>query len=252
MRLHILSDLHIEFGDIKLPKVSSDIIVLAGDIHIGTKGLNWIKNKFKNKKVIYVLGNHEYYYNIIPELADVLKRKSEGTNIHVLENEELIIDNVVFLCCTLWTDFKLYDDTVSAINCSKSMMNDYKLIRVMPGYRYLDTSDVIDFHEESFEWLNKKVKEHCDKKIVIVTHNGPSIKSCLPIYKNDLLTASFVSNLEGFIKKSNISLWIHGHTHNSADYMVGDTRIICNPRGYCRDFDTNENVGFKYDLTIKV
>jgi predicted phosphodiesterase len=252
MRLHILSDLHIEFGDIKLPKVSSDIIVLAGDIHIGTKGLNWIKNKFKNKKVIYVLGNHEYYYNIIPELADVLKRKSEGTNIHVLENEELVIDNVVFLCCTLWTDFKLYDDTVSAINCSKSMMNDYKLIRVMPGYRYLDTSDVIDFHEESFEWLNKKVKEHCDKKIVIVTHNGPSIKSCLPIYKNDLLTASFVSNLEGFIKKSNISLWIHGHTHNSADYMVGDTRIICNPRGYYRDFDTNENVGFKYDLTIKV
>lgn len=252
MKLHILSDLHIEFGDMKTPVVESDVVVLAGDIHIGIKGLNWIKNKFKGKEVIYVLGNHEYYYSIIPESADILKKKSEDTNIHILENEELIINDVVFLGCTLWTDFKLYDDIESAANYSKSMMNDYKLIRVMPGYRRLDTSDVIGFHNESFEWLSEKVKEHDGKKVVVVTHNGPSIKSCLPKYKNDPLTASFVSNLEGFIRKSNISLWVHGHTHNSVDYMIGNTRVICNPRGYCRDFDKNENIGFKYDLTIKV
>jgi predicted phosphodiesterase len=57
MKLHILSDLHVEFGDMKTPYVESDVVVLAGDVHIGTKGLNWIKNKFKGKEVIYILGN---------------------------------------------------------------------------------------------------------------------------------------------------------------------------------------------------
>ena len=251
-KLHILSDLHIEFGDMKTPDIESDVIVLAGDVHIGTKGLNWIKNKFKNKEIIYILGNHEYYYGIIPELTDILKKKSEDINIHILENEELIINDVVFLGCTLWTDFDLYGDIESAVNYSKTMMNDYRLIRVMPGYRRLDTSDVIGFHNESFKWLSEKVEEYKDKKIVVVTHNGPSIKSCLPKYKNDPLTASFVSNLESFIENNNIHTWIHGHIHNSADYMIGNTRIICNPRGYCRDFDENENIKFKYDLVVEV
>jgi Icc-related predicted phosphoesterase len=198
------------------------------------------------------LGNHEYYYGIIPELTDTLKKKAEVTNIHILENEELIINDIVFLGCTLWTDFDLYGNIKRATDYSKSMMNDYRLIRVMPGYRRLDTSDVIDFHNESFKWLSEKVEEYKGKKIVVVTHNGPSIKSCLLKYKNDPLTASFVSNLEGFIKRSNISLWVHGHTHNSADYMIGNTRIICNPRGYCRDFDNNENFEFKYDFVVEI
>lgn len=252
MQLYILSDLHIEFSDIKLPKVNSDIVILAGDIHVGTKGLNWIKNKFKDKEVIYVLGNHEYYHGIIPDLTNILIDRAQNTNIHVLENNELIVGDIVFLGCTLWTNFELYRDTENAIKDAKFMMNDYRLIKTMPGYKILTPFDTINFYNKSFSWLSRKVEKYKDKKIVVVTHNGPSLKSCLPKYKNDLLTASFVSDLENFIKNSNINIWIHGHVHNSADYTIGNTRIVCNPRGYCRGFGTNENCGFVDDLTIDI
>lgn len=252
MKLHILSDLHIEFGDLKIPNVDSDLTILSGDIYIGTKGLNWIKHNFKNKEVVYVLGNHEYYHCVMPEVCDILIKETKNTSIHVLENDELIIDDVVILGCTLWTNFELYGDAEVAANYAKSVMNDYNLIKCMPGYRSLDPSDTIGFYNKSFNWLSKKIKEHKDKKIIVVTHNAPSTKSCLAKYKNDLLTAAFVVDLEEFINDSNIKLWIHGHIHSVADYMIGNTRIICNSRGYCGPFDTNESEGFDSGLVIDV
>ena len=252
MKLHILSDLHIEFGDLKIPKVDSDIIILAGDIHIGMKGLGWIKRKFKDKEVVYVLGNHEYYHGIIPELYNAMVKKSKGTNTHVLENDELVIGDVVILGCTLWTNFELYGNVEVAANHAKAMMNDFRVIKTMPGYGVLDPFEVIEIYNKSFTWLSKKVEEHKDKKIVVVTHNAPSIKSCLAKYKNDLLTAAFVVDLEEFIGDSSIKLWAHGHIHNTADYVVGNTRVVCNSRGYCGAFGSNESEGFDSGLVIEI
>ena len=252
MKLHILSDLHIEFGDLKIPKVDSDIVILSGDIHVGTSGLGWIKRKFKDKKVVYVLGNHEYYHGIIPEVCNTLIEKSKDTNIHVLENDELVIGDVVILGCTLWTNFELYGDVEVAANHAKAMMNDYRTIKVLPDYTVWKPYDTIKVYNKSFNWLNKKVEEHKDKKIVVVTHNAPSIKSCLAKYKNDLLTAAFVVDLEEFIGDSNIKLWAHGHIHNTADYMIGNTKVICNSRGYCGAFGSNESEGFDSGLVINI
>ncbi len=86
MKLHILSDLHIEFAEFNPPKTDADVVILAGDIHIGQKGFTWAKEKFRNQEVIYVIGNHEYYRNAIPKLTEELKILSHGTNIHILEN----------------------------------------------------------------------------------------------------------------------------------------------------------------------
>lgn len=252
MKLHILSDLHIEFSDLTIPDVASDLIILPGDVHIGTKGLDWIKHNFKDKEIVYVLGNHEYYYSLIPKLCNDLIKKTKGSNIHILENEELIIGDVVFLGCTLWTNFELYGDAYSAADHAKNWMNDYRIVRIMPDYKTLCPGDTINFYNKSFNWLDKKIKKYKDKKIVVITHSAPSIKSCLIKYKEDLLTAAFASDLEEFIKNSNINTWIHGHTHNSANYMIGNTRVICNPRGYNRGFGNNENSEFDVDLVIDI
>ena len=170
----------------------------------------------------------------------------------MLENDELVIEDTVILGCTLWTNLELYGDAEVAADHAKSMMNDYRIIKLTPDYRVLTTADTIGFYNKSFSWLSKKVKEHKDKKIVVVTHNAPSIKSCLTKYKNDILTAAFVADLEGFISDSNIKVWIHGHLHNTSDYMIGDTNIICNSRGYCGSFDSNESEGFDSGLVINV
>lgn len=252
MNLHILSDLHIEFGDLKIPNVDSDVVILAGDIHIGEKGLGWIKRKFKGKEVVYVLGNHEYYHGIIPELCGVLKEKSKDTNIHVLENDVLVIGDVVILGCTLWTNFELYGNADVAADHARACMNDYRTIKTTPEYKVWAPSDTIKVYNKSFNWLSKKVEEYKDKKIVVVTHNAPSINSCLGKYKNDLLTAAFVVDLEEFIGDSNIKLWVHGHVHNSANYMIGNTKVICNSRGYCGPFESNENELFDSSLVINI
>ena len=105
MNIHILNDLHIEFEDFKPPETSADVVVLAGDIGVGVQGLYWAQRLFPDKPVIYVLGNHEFYNNHTG-LVDALKAEARD-NIHVLNDDQVIIDRVRFLGSTLWTDFAL-------------------------------------------------------------------------------------------------------------------------------------------------
>src|SRR5438552_18379883 len=110
MRLHVLSDLHLEFGDLELANVEADAVVLAGDVHVGREGRKWIRRQFAGKPVIYVLGNHEFYRQAIPELTEVLKRETDGSDIYVLENSAVELGGLTFLGCTLWTDFRMAAD----------------------------------------------------------------------------------------------------------------------------------------------
>ncbi len=81
MRLQILSDLHLEFGDRQRPRPLADVVVLAGDIHQGKAGLTWAKRNFPNTPVIYVLGNHEFYRHSIPDLTKIVKREAKGSHV---------------------------------------------------------------------------------------------------------------------------------------------------------------------------
>ena len=55
------------------------------------------------------------------------------------------------------------------------------------------------------------------------------------------MSAAFVSDLSEVIWDHQPDVWIHGHVHDSFDYEVGSTRVVCNPRGYGpeneREFD---------------
>jgi Icc-related predicted phosphoesterase len=248
MKLHTLSDLHIEFKPFNPPATSADVIILAGDIHVGTKGLNWAKENFGDKPVIYVLGNHEYYGQAFPKHIDTLKQLAEGTNIHILENERLTINEVVFLGCTLWTDFKLFGEPKLAGYQATQTMTDYRKIRVSPQYRKLRSIDTAVIHNKSLRWLGEELVNSKSNKVVVITHHAPSQRSVPECYQNDILSAAYASHLDSFVEESSAALWIHGHLHVQHDYMIGSTRVICNPRGY----PDEDNNNFMSDLVIEV
>ena len=232
MKIYILSDLHIEFEGFNPPELKVDVVVLAGDIHVKEKGLIWAQEKFPDSSVIYVLGNHEYYKKSYPKHLHKLKGMAEGTNVTILENDVIEIGDTVFLGCTLWTDFRLFGDPRSPGIEASNTMNDYKKIRFGPSFRRLKPLDSVRIHNESIHWLKQEVERHRDRKLVIVTHHAPSRRSLPEEYSDDILSAAYASDLDNFVASSGAVLWIHGHIHTQKDYKIGETRVICNPRGY--------------------
>jgi len=232
MKLQILSDLHIEFAPYEMVDTDADVIILAGDIHLGEKGFKWAQENIKNKEVIYVLGNHEFYKEATPRLFDKLKEKAKDTNIHVLENRSISIDGVRFLGCTLWTDFELLDTLDVSIATAKIQMNDYRKIRMSPQYRKIQPSFTVVWHKKSKQWLKKEIEKYNAENIVVITHHAPSIKSIPLEDRKDPISAAFASNMIDFISSTKVKLWVHGHIHTAFDYNIGGTRVICNPLGY--------------------
>lgn len=232
MRLQILSDIHLEFGERKFELDNPDLLILAGDIHLGTKGISWIRDLTSEIPVIYILGNHEYYKNSYPKLISKLKDSAENTNIHILENDSFEFNGITFHGATLWTNFELYGDPrIAGFECQQKM-NDYHLIKRDPSYSKLRSIDTHVIHNESIKWLEKSLNDSKTEINVVVTHHAPSEKSILDKYKNDLVSAGFASNLDSFIEKTQPDLWIHGHVHACFDYSIGNTRIVCNSCGY--------------------
>jgi len=248
MKIFPLSDLHTEFGNPNIIIPGVDVIILAGDVGVGNKGVKWIKEHIKETPVIYVLGNHEYFGNKYPSLLNKLKESTRNTNITILENESFEIGNVIFYGCTLWTDYEIFDQSrITGYECEQ-VMTDFKKIRIEPSYSKLKYTNIIRIHKKSLKWLNESLIYNVNKINIIVTHHAPSIKSVPENQKSKIETAAYVSNLEKFIEDSKPHLWIHGHTHVSSDYKINNCRVICNPYGY----PDERNNKFKDNLIIEV
>ena len=240
MKIQLLSDLHIEFGDYRYQATDADVVILAGDIHVGVSGVVWAAAHIKDKPVVYVLGNHEYYRHVYPQLYKTLKETTAGTNIHVLENDCFSYQGVNFLGCTLWTDFAAFGDPREASFHCESRMNDFKRIQLASDDTRADgltncrirATDLARVHDHSITWLSGQLEQLNGQKNVVVTHHGPT-KQSLPEHRlGDLISAGYVSNLEGVIRSFQPKAWVHGHLHSNSDYLVGDCRVLCNPRGY--------------------
>jgi Icc-related predicted phosphoesterase len=249
LKLHVLCDLHIEFGGFEVPVVGADVIIFAGDVHIQDKGLRWIFDQNFRVPIIYVLGNHEFYNDNFPGLIDKLRREAKGTNVHVLENDSIEIGGIRFFGCTLWSDMELFGDPGVASVFAADAMNDYRLIRHSKSSRGLKPSDTISRHFGSIKKLKEFLEAGDPARSIVVTHHAPSIQSITDQYRKDHLSAAFASNMEELILEHQPHLWIHGHTHESYDYCIGKTRVICNPRGYAR-IDINK--GFKPEYTVEI
>jgi hypothetical protein len=211
------------------------------------EGLHWAAAQFPDKPVIYVPGNHEFYHHDIA-LIDELKADAPAS-IHILDDNQIVIDGVRFLGSILWADFILFGeaDKFLAMQTARQRMPDFSIIQ-NHGQQFTP-EDAIRLHTASRDWLTAMLAEPFDGKTVVVTHHAPSFKSVHPRYVRDLLTPAFASNLENLMDGDQALLWIHGHMHDSSDYEIYRTRVVCNPRGYAPNA---LNPDFRSDWVVEI
>ena len=273
MRILVLSDLHREIWyrpqiqredegmvdpcpKIDLAVSRPDVVVLAGDIHVGSQAVEWANQAFVGLPVLYVHGNHEGYGQNLDEAQHEIAEACAATShVHYLDRREKVIDGVRFLGATLWTDFKLYGREFypAALYDAGQHMNDYKRIRLAKkGYRKLKPRDTEGWHFEHRRWLAERLAERFEGKTVVVTHMAPSERSIAEQYKGDPLSPAFASNLDHLVEQAD--LWVHGHVHSSFDYRLGRCRVVCNPLGYPGSYENMrpENPAFDPNLIVEI
>ena len=205
--------------------------------------------------VLYVAGNHEHYHGDFKDtIPDLKSRLAYIDNLHILDREIFELNDTMFVGGTLWTDMNKEDPmTLHAIS---SMMNDFRCVdnsnRVV-NYKSFDDvenpdkptfrtraarfcpEDAVEDHKKMLGYIKHVYTDMAPwKQMVVVGHHTPSHTSCHPRYKGDqLMNGGYHSDLSEFIlDRPGIKLWTHGHTHELFDYMIGETRVVCNPRGY--------------------
>lgn len=237
MNIQIASDLHLEFHKARPADYSgidavpsAEVLILAGDIALGSNAVSVFKNW--PVPVLYVAGNHEYYGSDIVKVNKELREQCAGTQLHFLERDAIVIGGVRFLGTTLWTDYRLYgrDHRARAMSEARECLNDHSSIR-FNGKRF-EPKDALFRFVRSKEWLIEQLKSPFDGPTVVITHHGPRWESVHPRYRTgtSFMAAAFVSDLTALMGKA--SVWIHGHVHDSFDYVVNGTRVVTNPRGY--------------------
>jgi Icc-related predicted phosphoesterase len=208
-------------------------MIMAGDLvpHM-ERGVRWLRQRVQDRPVIYIPGNHEFYGTDIDRTVEKARDAAAGTNIHVLQNDAVVIDNVKFVATTLWTDFAIFGDVERAMIVAGNGMNDFRRIRKDQYARRLRPIDTLARHQDSRKYLEAELSKQHWGPVVVVTHHGPDLMSAKPEHKADILTAAFVSDLTELITKTSPTLWVYGHTHRSDDRMIGSTRILSNAKGY--------------------
>lgn len=288
MRIQIVSDLHLEFSDVFIKNENNaDVLILGGDIMIAedlhdhaepasaSDQIEIIKGKGTSKRqlnaqrfrhflkrcsfqfphVIYIAGNHEFYNGKFYAGIDYLRSEcSKFSNVYFLENDTKVIDDIVFMGATLWTDMNKGDPlTLHAI---RDMMNDFKVIRNdRLGYTSLKPIHAAERHRETKQYFKSVLEQNKDKKCVVVGHHTPSFLSVHEQYQNEhIMNGGYTSDLSEFIlDHPQIVLWTHGHTHHCFDYVIGSTRIVCNPRGYHAPDDSwGEDTGWDSNKIVEI
>jgi predicted phosphodiesterase len=250
VRLHVLSDLHLERGGGAPPVLDADAVVLAGDISTGTRGVEWARRWARTCPVIYVAGNHEFYGHSLPGLIGELRRAAADSSVHVLENDELILGGVRFLGCTLWSDFAFDgpDNRTRSMRVCERAVSDYHVIRRDDEPRPITAEETLARHRASRRWLTDRLAHGHDGPTVVVTHHAPYVVWRPPEELHRLLAGAFVSDLSNLMGGERAAMWIYGHTHRQADRRVAGTHLLSNPCGY-----PNEPVaGFDPGLVVAV
>ncbi len=263
MNFTVMSDLHGNISTVSVLEQSDSVLLIPGDIHETKRTgqyrdiLSVLTAKFK--AVVMVPGNHEYYgSNFVKTHRTLREFESEFKNFHFLDNESLVLGDVRILGGTLWTDYDR-GNPISKMQAQLGM-NDYRNIRTGPPEQYwmrkIEPDDLEFMHFKTKDFLRKSLDSETDScenlKTLVLTHHAPSFKSADPAYANDGLNGCYCSDMDDFIYASDISVWVHGHIHCSNDYVLGNTRVICNPLGYEFSAGQFENPDFNSTLTFEV
>lgn len=264
MKLRIMSDLHLDFTPVNVDELNlqkDEVVVFAGDLGEQKLPVPFVKEvAARVRQVIYIMGNHEYYGGKIETTAFEIREAIDRTNVFVTDRGVFEIDDVMFICATLWTDFG--GGHPGIMQLAKNYMSDYTHIRQgsagdswgAVGSTNITPDFIYTKHHGDRVFLLDSLKENRDKKCVVVTHHAPSFKSVGPRFRNANGNEFFFTNLEWMVDDHpQIKLWIHGHMHDNADYQIGETRVICNPRGYTSKYHGDvENPNWNSKLEVEV
>jgi hypothetical protein len=238
-----------------LSSVGEDVVVLAGDIDHAEDGVAWAAEAF-DAPIVILPGNHEAYGEEIGDVRARMRREVDRLNvsrafpIHLLDRDVAIIGGVRFVGCILWTDYRLYGRAAEAMIAAHQMLNDHSLIRVgAPITRRFSPEDAQNENKKDLAFLVKALEEPFDGPTVVVTHHLPSPACVSEKYASSPLNPAFASDLDWLMEATKPTLWIHGHTHDTVDVHVAQTRILCNPRGY---WPRDLNPEFNPEKTIEI
>lgn len=254
MNIQVLSDLHVDVSPPPSIVIGGDVdvVIVAGDTCQGAHNAFVALRRMVPEAipVVTVMGNHEYYRRCLPEELAQARELAPAFNVHLLENDTIVLGGVRFAGCTLWTDYRLFgaNNAVAAMRAAQHGLNDHRLIswRKQPWQRFRPEEGLL-MHTASKAFLVETLATPFAEPTVVVTHHAPQWLSVHPRYRDDLLTAAFVSDLSALIQEFQPNLWVHGHVHSSFDYRVGRTRVLCNPHGYW-----DENPDFDPCLVVEV
>ena len=245
MKVALVSDIHLSVDFLPFPSMEADVLVLAGDIARPADAIEWARST--QIPTLYVAGNHEFYGSDLSTTYERLIRLAEGTKIHVLERSEWHHRGVRFLGCTLWSDYRFFTSAnarVKGLGDAVKYIHDFSRIKVAPDFDdpFSPALSQLLF-TQSVAWLEECFRRPHLGSTVVVTHFAPTPQSIAARFRESSINASFVSDLTKKIQAWQPDLWLHGHTHDSFDYRLGRTRIVCNARGYAKG-GVNENSSF--------
>ncbi len=254
MKIQIFSDLH---ADVRTPReivVSPDVdaVVVAGDTCQGAESafMHLRLSVPMQIPIVMVMGNHEYYRRSFHEELARAREVAPLYGVHLLENDTVIVGGVRFIGATLWTDYALFGEANlgRAMVAASRGLNDHRRISwsKQPWQRFRPQEALL-LHRTSRKFIEQTLAETSIRPTVVVTHHAPHVGSLHPRYANEILSAAYVSDLSTVIEATQPDLWVHGHVHASFGYMVGRTRIVCNPHGYGQ-----ENSDFNASLVVEV
>lgn len=256
-----ISDIHLDSGNypFKLNLENVDIVILAGDIGNKFQAMNFIKPILdKGIVVIYVLGNHEYYNEntqplTIAEIKAGWKERSDkNPNLHVLDNDAVVVHGIKFIGSTAWTKLTPEKFLKSEVNAELGMSSDFKKImktKLMKGYVIIRGKPITvehyqELHNQDIAYIKEEIAKPFNGKKVLITHHPLTKESNNPEYPTDCFNFQlFCSEYDELIAQSDLDYYFHGHVHHSCQYFLGKTMVDCNAYGYSRYNEIN----YKHD-----
>ena len=261
-RLWVFSDLHQDCIEnawdpsAHAPAGSFDVAVVAGDVQMPlVRALDWLAERLPGVSVVYVPGNHDFWWDRGEERYNLNDQMSRGRDIaarhgiHLLMDDAVTLGGVRYLGGTLWTDFRLGSFSLTHGFRSaqgRDGMVDYRRIRTGPRSRdRIEPEAVLTMHQATRAFLDAELAEPHAGPTVVATHHAPHPDSLPSRFAH--LAWCDASDLTGLIEERGPDLWVHGHVHRHADYRVGRTRIVCNARGH-----VDERTGFEPGMVVTV
>lgn len=272
MRAFVISDIHrvpmdIYRGPIGIPE--ADICICAGDVtdNVYTT-VDYVLAEIASKMpVVLTLGNHDYYSTSIDRALEIARERFSRTNVHLLENGKVTIQGVRFIGATLWTDFEIPHGRPKGgqelpVEARRDLAY-HVCIRDIADFRHIYRSDerrpgetglitvqeLVSRHQLTRAYIEEELSRPFEGETVVITHHAPSQRSFHPSFVGNPTNAAFASDLTKTIRRGRPTYWIHGHIHHASDYVVGATRVLCNPRGYRHEL---QSTGFRPGLVVEI